>query len=55
MRAAVTEGSAAYTRLKAAYQCGKKIVDEGRAPTPEEWNNLQRECDTLHQELQSLR
>ena len=49
----VDEGTAAYQVATAAHDRIKAIVDQGRDPTPEEWNALDQEISTLHQALQS--
>lgn len=51
--AVVSEGTTAYTLLSAAHDRVAKIVAEGRDPTPQEWDDLNREISSLHQQLQS--
>lgn len=49
----VDEGTAAYQLVAKAHDRVKAIVDQGRDPTPEEWNALDQEISSLHQALQS--
>jgi hypothetical protein len=49
----VDEGTAAYRVATTAHDRIKSIVDQGRDPTPEEWNALDQEISSLHQALQS--
>lgn len=49
----IDEGTAAYQVAVAAHDRIKAIVDQGRDPTPEEWNALDAEISSLHQALQS--
>jgi len=49
----VDEGTTAYQVIAAAHDRVKAIVDQGRDPTPEEWNALDSEIASLHQALQS--
>lgn len=49
----IDEGTAAYQVAAAAHDRIKAIVDQGRDPTPEEWNALDTEISSLHQALQS--
>jgi len=49
----VDEGTAAYRLVTTAHDRVKAIVDQGRDPTPEEWNVLDKEISSLHQALQS--
>ena len=53
MQALVKDGTTAYAALKDAYSRVHKIKDEGRDPTPEEWDTLNREVASLHQQLQT--
>lgn len=47
------EGATAYQLLSTAHDRVKAIVDQGRDPTPDEWNALDKEIASLHQQLQS--
>jgi len=49
----IDEGTTAYQVAAAAHDRIKAIVDQGRDPTPEEWNALDNEISSLHKALQS--
>lgn len=49
----VDAGTEAYQLLTTAHNRVKAIVDQGRDPTPDEWNALDKEIASLHQQLQS--
>lgn len=47
------QGTTAYQLLTTAHNRVKAIVDQGRDPTPDEWDALDKEIASLHQQLQS--
>jgi hypothetical protein len=53
MQGLVADGTVAAAALKDAYTRAQGIADAGRDPTPQEWDDLNRQIDTLHQQLQS--
>ena len=53
MQALAKDGSAVYAALKDAHSRLQSIKDEGREPTTREWDEVNRQVASLHQQLQS--
>lgn len=53
MQGLVADGTVAAAALKDAYTRAQNIANAGRDPTPQEWDELNSQIATLHQQLQS--
>jgi hypothetical protein len=53
MQSVVASGTAAYASLHDAYTRAQNIANAGRDPTPQEWDELNRQIASLHAQLQS--
>jgi hypothetical protein len=53
MQGLVADGTVAAAALKDAYTRAQGIAAAGRDPTPQEWDDLNAQVATLHQQLQS--
>jgi hypothetical protein len=49
---AVERGAEGADQLKALVSAVKAMADEGREPTPEEWNTLKEQSDAAHAAIQ---